>query len=208
MAQTTPVLPQPALQQESQKGCSQRSELGRLYSPTKVLRKAGSLASHATDSTAHRLQHPSLWGSQGGTGHSLPCTHSPAVDADGDAVIWLVAANLANELQNGVNGRGNVVVRPVLVVELVDGARCLRGERTAGRTPSGHQHSEVSWCAEPPLILCSIDEQRLQAASAICSCSCSKGHLATLWGSPYCLLAWLTHDLICYNCQTVSDIKV
>jgi len=56
------------------------------------------------------------------------------VDADGDAVIWLVAANLTNELQNGVNGRGNVVVRPVLVVELVDGAHCLREERSAGRT--------------------------------------------------------------------------
>lgn len=61
---------------------------------------------------------------------------------------------------------------------------------------------------QPSLILCSNDKQRLQVGSAICSCSCYGGHLASVWGSPYCLLAWLTHSLICYNCQSVSESKV
>lgn len=55
------------------------------------------------------------------------------MDADGDAVVRLVAANLADELQDGVNGRGDVVVRPVFIVELVDGADFLQEEKSVGR---------------------------------------------------------------------------
>lgn len=60
---------------------------------------------------------------------ALPCwqpAHPPAVDAHGDPVIGLVAANVPDELQDGLDGRGDVVVRPVLVVEVVDGAGCLQ----------------------------------------------------------------------------------
>jgi len=67
---------------------------------------------------------------------ALPCqrpAHPPAVDADRDAVVRLVAANVANELQDGVDGRGDVVVWPVSVVELVDGANFLQEEKSAGR---------------------------------------------------------------------------
>lgn len=55
------------------------------------------------------------------------------MDADGNAVVWLVAANLTDELQNGVDGRGNIMVWPVLIVELVDGAGFLQEEKSADR---------------------------------------------------------------------------
>lgn len=54
------------------------------------------------------------------------------MDADRDPVIGLVAANVPDELQDGLDGGGDVVVRPILVVEVVDGAGCLR-EKSSGR---------------------------------------------------------------------------
>lgn len=71
-------------------------------------------------------------GRQGGAGSA----HLPAVDADGNAVVWLVAANLTDELQNGVDGRGNIMVWPVLIVELVDSAGFLQEEKSADRRPN------------------------------------------------------------------------
>lgn len=58
------------------------------------------------------------------------------MDADGNAVVWLVAANLTDELQNGVDGRGNIMVWPVLIVELVDSAGFLQEEKSADRRPN------------------------------------------------------------------------
>lgn len=66
---------------------------------------------------------------------ALPCwqpAHPPAVDAHRDPVIGLVAANVPDELQDGLDGGGHVVVWPVLVVEVEDGAGCLQ-ERSSGR---------------------------------------------------------------------------
>lgn len=51
---------------------------------------------------------PPLMGIESWGGLSSPAplgaAHPPAVDAEGDAVIGLVAANLTDELQDGVNG--------------------------------------------------------------------------------------------------------
>lgn len=73
----------------------------------------------------------------GGQGGQLPVPTSdrcpPAVDAEGNTVVWLVAANLTDELQDGVNGRGDIVVWPVFIVELVDGADFLQEEMSSGR---------------------------------------------------------------------------
>lgn len=54
------------------------------------------------------------------------------MDADRDPVIGLVAANVPDELQDGLDGRGHVVIWPVFVVEVVDGAGCLQ-EKSSGR---------------------------------------------------------------------------
>lgn len=54
------------------------------------------------------------------------------MNADRDPVIGLVAADVPDELQDGLDGRGDVVVWPVFVVEVVDGAGCLQ-EKSSGR---------------------------------------------------------------------------
>lgn len=105
--------------------------------------------------------------------------HPPAVDADGDAVIWLVAANLSDELQDGVDGRGDVMVRPVFIVELVDSAGFLQ-EKRSGRSqavlchpgdiaaaPVGTpaQQGEAGVLQTPPRPLC-IRRQRLEVQFA------------------------------------------
>lgn len=88
-----------------------------------------------------------VWGQQ-----PSPAGHPPAVDADRDPVIGLVAANVPDELQDGLDGGGHVVVRPVLVVEVVDGAGCLQEKSriSAGfllsqkscPIPSSHLHQQ------------------------------------------------------------------
>lgn len=55
------------------------------------------------------------------------------MDADGDTVVRLVAANLTDEFQDGVDGRGDIVVWPVFIVELADSAGFLQEEKSAGR---------------------------------------------------------------------------
>lgn len=101
------------------------------------------------------------------------------MDADGDAVVRLVAANLSDELQDGVNRRGDVVVRPVFVVELVDGAGflqeksggrpravlCHRGDVAAAPVGTSAQQGEAGVLQTPPRPLC-IRRQRLEVQFA------------------------------------------
>lgn len=71
------------------------------------------------------------------------------MDADGDAVVWLVAANLTDELQDGVDGQGDVVVWPVFIVELVDRADFLQ-EKSTGRVWVWPAQPEDTGVLRPP----------------------------------------------------------
>lgn len=107
------------------------------------------------------------------------------MDADRDPVIRLVAANVPDELQDGLDGRGDVVVRPVSVVEMVDGAGCLQ-EKSSGRVRDISTARRAGFLLHPHL------HQQAKGRAAVCSWFCCRRCFVTF-------LASLTRSLICHD---------